>query len=270
MKISKLFHWLYASLMVLPLVFVAPTALYYSFNQSAIPVSSEKITIEEDGYYVDDGNGELISGNIFNPESYSDDSFILGSFSSSFYFSFRVKPLPLSNTSGCQIYIRNSASETACTFDVDSISGQTFSCGSFVDVTHNWEEGEYRVDFDGSVCTISDILVVPDASNGVIYPYTPYGARPIVTTETQTSTFPDVMTQAVDSTFNQPIFKWAKSSFFVQPFSFINNVFGMSNDNPLNYFLSYWFSISVCWLVFDVMMYVPNLVHRWLDKGALD
>lgn len=33
--------------------------------------------------------------------------------------------------------------------------------------------------------------------------------------------------------------------------------------------LSYWAFISITWLVFDLVMYLPLLVHRWLDKGVL-
>lgn len=33
--------------------------------------------------------------------------------------------------------------------------------------------------------------------------------------------------------------------------------------------LTYWFVVSIFWLIFDVLMYLPLLVHRWLDKGAI-
>ena len=36
MKISKLFHWLYAILMLLPFVIFLPNAFYYGFNEHAI------------------------------------------------------------------------------------------------------------------------------------------------------------------------------------------------------------------------------------------
>lgn len=34
--------------------------------------------------------------------------------------------------------------------------------------------------------------------------------------------------------------------------------------------LTYWTCISIIWLVFDVFMYVPLLVHRWIDKAKLE
>ena len=34
--------------------------------------------------------------------------------------------------------------------------------------------------------------------------------------------------------------------------------------------LTYWTCISIIWLVFDVFMYVPLLVHRWIDKAKIE
>lgn len=34
--------------------------------------------------------------------------------------------------------------------------------------------------------------------------------------------------------------------------------------------LTYWSCISIIWLVFDVFMYVPLLVHRWIDKAKIE
>lgn len=33
--------------------------------------------------------------------------------------------------------------------------------------------------------------------------------------------------------------------------------------------LLYWFVVSLLWLIFDILMYVPNLAHRWLDRSSL-
>ena len=77
-----------------------------------------------------------------------------------------------------------------------------------------------------------------------------------------TSSFSDVM--------NSNLFGWAKDSFLVEPFQYIANLFEMPSTSPIIYALSYWLSISIIWLVFDVIMYVPLLVHRWLDKGIIE
>lgn len=34
--------------------------------------------------------------------------------------------------------------------------------------------------------------------------------------------------------------------------------------------LTYWTIISIVYLIFDVLMYVPLLVHRWIDKARLE
>lgn len=55
----------------------------------------------------------------------------------------------------------------------------------------------------------------------------------------------------------------------------ISNVFGISSSASFNVvviirLLSYWTEISIIYLIFDVVMYVPLLAHRWLDKGILE
>lgn len=66
------------------------------------------------------------------------------------------------------------------------------------------------------------------------------------------------------------LFSWCNTSFLVTPFEYIGTLFGMPVDSPLYTFFSYWLNISLIWLVFDVIMYVPLLVHRWLDKGVIE
>lgn len=55
----------------------------------------------------------------------------------------------------------------------------------------------------------------------------------------------------------------------------LNVVFGFQIDDYLlsmlvEYLLTYWTCISIIWLVFDVFMYVPLLVHRWIDKAKIE
>lgn len=38
----------------------------------------------------------------------------------------------------------------------------------------------------------------------------------------------------------------------------------------ISFLLTYWTCISIIWLVFDVFMYVPLLVHRWIDKAKIE
>lgn len=41
-------------------------------------------------------------------------------------------------------------------------------------------------------------------------------------------------------------------------------------NNLVIMLLNYWTSISIIYLVFDLFMYIPLLVHRWLDKGIIE
>lgn len=50
------------------------------------------------------------------------------------------------------------------------------------------------------------------------------------------------------------------------------NVFGLIDDLIVAFFidlLTYWTCISLIWLVFDIIMYVPMLVHSWLDRASI-
>lgn len=38
----------------------------------------------------------------------------------------------------------------------------------------------------------------------------------------------------------------------------------------ITYLLTYWTCVSIIWLIFDVIMYVPLLIHRWIDKAKLE
>ena len=55
-----------------------------------------------------------------------------------------------------------------------------------------------------------------------------------------------------------------------------SDIFGWTTDfdyslaGYIPVFLTYWTCISIIWLVFDVFMYVPLLVHRWIDKAKIE
>ena len=86
----------------------------------------------------------------------------------------------------------------------------------------------------------------------------------------QNTTFNDVFYLAVDNVHSSILFSWCNSSFLTQPIIYITDLFGMPSNSPIITYLSYWLNISIIWLVFDVIMYVPLLVHRWLDKGVIE
>ena len=80
----------------------------------------------------------------------------------------------------------------------------------------------------------------------------------------------DDMLTAFSTTMNSSLFSWAYTSFLTEPFQYIGSLFGLPLTSPLYTLMSYWLDISIIWLVFDLVMYVPQLVHRWLDKGIIE
>ena len=52
----------------------------------------------------------------------------------------------------------------------------------------------------------------------------------------------------------------------------VDNLFGFTDDYQYHVvrLLTYWTCISLIWLIFDVLMYVPLLVHRWIDKAKIE
>ena len=82
--------------------------------------------------------------------------------------------------------------------------------------------------------------------------------------------YQDVFYTSVDTVAQSPFFNWAEKSFLGDGFRYMGNIFGMPTDNPFYTFACYWCAISILWLIFDVVMYVPKLAHRWLDKGAIE
>jgi len=80
----------------------------------------------------------------------------------------------------------------------------------------------------------------------------------------------DTFVESVNSINTIGLFSWAQTSFLVAPFQYIGDLFGLPTSSPVLTLFSYWLDISIMWLVFDVIMYVPLLVHRWLDKGIIE
>lgn len=82
------------------------------------------------------------------------------------------------------------------------------------------------------------------------------------------------------SNFNNMIADFFRGTFTVGLWDTLNDVysyliqdmFGLHsamNQTIIN-LLSYWTSISIIWLIFDVFMYVPLLVHKWIDRTKVE
>lgn len=80
----------------------------------------------------------------------------------------------------------------------------------------------------------------------------------------------DMFYYAVSEVNTMSLFSWARNTFLAQPILYITDLFNMPSNHEVITLLCYWLSISIIWLVFDLIMYVPLLVHRWLDKGVIE
>lgn len=80
----------------------------------------------------------------------------------------------------------------------------------------------------------------------------------------------NIFIDSVNNLNTETLFSWASSSFLIAPFQYISNIFGVPLTSPILTLLSYWLDISIIWLVFDLVMYLPLLIHRWLDKGVIE
>ena len=66
------------------------------------------------------------------------------------------------------------------------------------------------------------------------------------------------------------LFGWVSNSIVYTPFSYIANVFNMSANSPIIALLSYFLVITIVYIVFDILVYIPNLFHRWIDGGSIE
>lgn len=66
------------------------------------------------------------------------------------------------------------------------------------------------------------------------------------------------------------LFAWVSGSIVYTPFSYIANVFNMSVNSPIIALLSYFLVITIVYIVFDILVYIPNLFHRMIDGGAIE
>ena len=106
--------------------------------------------------------------------------------------------------------------------------------------------------------------------------YYDYGYNTInVGTHNVTYNDTDIGSQFVYDTYNvvDKYFNYDKVFNFGDLYSWLQVTF-FSGNAPLGFFifwhlLIYWLLTSILWLLFDVLIYVPQLVHRWLDKVSI-
>ena len=266
MKISKLFHWLYAFLMALPIAFLLPNVLYYAFNEHATNSQIEETNIVYK-YETTEVNSveDLILGNVYYCKLYD-----LAYYTDYDELDFYTHYLAFSNIDNENI---NYIFENTQVFNIYDfrleVNQLIFECDFYGPATNfvltEVKENDY-------ICFQH---LEDNQYPSQIYEYMqecPQEYIPIesVTTRSESLGIVGSIEKNINDTFNLPLFSWSKNSFLAQPFNYIMNLFGIPSNNVFVYYLDYWLSISIIWLVFDLIMYLPLLVHRWIDKGVIE
>ena len=267
MKISKLFHWLYAFLMFLPIVFFVPTCFYYSFNKYATNTTTTEVVYKYESNEVNSIN-DLVVGNVYFfdiDSALSTEIFthIDGYISFQLLDTFYLDGHSVSNYDfGYPEYFSPS------TYITLENGGNIYIYTSL----EEFNEGNYIVMFNYYRAFANGINIQLLRYDEIDYEYLTYTDFNVIDyiNENVDDTITHKIAKAFNDTWDLPIFSWSKTSFVARPFTYISGLFGLSVNNPLNYVFAYFVSISICWLVFDLIMYVPNLAHRWLDRGALE
>lgn len=301
MKISKLFHWLYAILMLLPFAFFVPSVLYYAFNDNATMQSVEVPKIETISV---DFNQQFSADTYVFPSvrlgltstQYGESVSVVGTNTNTtreqwfysdvlsinqnhiYYLNSYFTGAEYSNMTSWVALTRSDNSRNYLTLPV-RLSGYS-SCRFYNQNEGITEDYDFTIQFmiydltqmfgSGNEPTISEFnQMFPN----YYYPYIESELMQITydTGETeQLVSNTDIVNYAWVSIWDLPLFNWCKVSFVSVPFTYITGLFGLAASNSFNYVFTYFASMSIIWLVFDVIMYVPLLVHRWLDKGIVE
>lgn len=253
MKISKLFHWLYAFLMFLPITFILPTLAYYGFNDNA---TAQEYTKEEPIYYQSNEVNnvtDLLPNHIYywtdnfnDPTLYENDRVVLrvSYFSGIGYLNNRSYIYITSQGNASLVYYLDDTNVSRW-FNITNTQGDiviystNFGSGSYTSFANSFEETDTKL--------VSGYEEV-----------------------TYTMGITESVNQAIIDTFDLPMFSWATNNVLVAPFSSICSFFGIASTSVLIKYLYYWLTISVIWLVFDVLMYIPLLVHNYIDKARIE
>lgn len=254
MKISKLFHWLYAFLLFLPIIFVLPTLLYYGFNDNS---TAQEYIKEEPIYYE---TNEVVS---YEDLEYEHAYLWLGGFSGSSTSSYFV----------CQIYVDDSIKDLFTSWNDNTTNVRMWYNGTGSVQLNAYQETTYlnAVNINNLAFPFvvnANYLTTNHSVLDYITSYSSYVKEYQEVTYTMGIT--ESVNQAIIDTFDLPMFAWATNNILVAPFSSICSFFGIASTSVLIKYLYYWLTISVIWLVFDLLMYIPLLVHNYIDKARIE
>ena len=254
MKISKLFHWLYGCLMLLPIFAFGVTGLYYALNEHAI----QSETIEENYYknasslpsHFDGVEEDTLYGAILNNYLANDQKI---------YFEY-IEIISYTTVFDISEYTEEGINYL--NYDGEywiNVNGLEYEFGddsnfSFIFVIdYDWTNLNNFTDFESNFTLFNTNILVPNGEN-----------------YTHTNSVSTSVINAWNDTWHNSLFSWSGDSFLKPPLDYVCSIFGVGSENTFSYALSYWCSISIIWLIFDVLMYVPLLTHRWLDKGVVE
>lgn len=275
MKISKLFHWLYATLMFLPLVFFIPSCLYYSFNEHATNTETTTINYKYESNEVNSIN-DLVVGNIYQFNTNGTSIWGLCPNANDEVFFQLLSDLSINNSNmDMDDYTASFIKFTPNTYLRFQNSNDEYTTIALYEYEQQYFDANYVISFLFEDNFLSNCIVrlIDFNYNGnqtpITFEYTDYNVIESVSVNTD-DTITDKLNRSWNAIFDLPMFSWTKTTFVSGAFVYISGLFGVQTNNPLNYLFAYFVSISICWLVFDVLLYVPNLAHRWLDKGAIE
>lgn len=249
MKISKLFHWLYAILMLLPVFFIGSRCFYVILNKNAKDsYYGETINERIDTYYTFDElelndtynlNTPIITS--FNEVGNSNEDLIAVE-------NVILNGVEYSNAKKARLYYTN----VYATLYLWDNSNQVVTAVSLTQQTNT-----FVFTYMGKITTSVDYWSMFDN-----YYYT--------ISYNEYSYLDNAFEYSINSLNEVQLFSWAQTSFLSAPMVYITGLFGMPSNSPVITLLSYWLSISIVWLVFDLVMYIPLLVHRWIDRGIIE
>ena len=108
------------------------------------------------------------------------------------------------------------------------------------------------------------------------YPYTESQEMYIENAYTTTYDDTDIMSQFMYVTYNamDKYLNFSKYHPFDYLYTWTQNTF-FNGNAPMVFFvmyqlMMYWLIMSLFWLVFDIMLYVPSMIHQMIDKARLE
>lgn len=302
MKISKLFHWLYAILMLLPFAFFVPSVLYYAFNDNATMQSvevpkTETIAVDFNQlmpteYTFDVPTEVTENGNGFTayavPNSTNTKVIFYFDWLESHQYLLRFNASVNQNNVVNYTFLYNPSYSEYFTEEINS--GVSLLTYIYVPTSDNVGQIQFYRDMHSVAVTYTNINLFdltqmfgvgnePTVSEfNLMFPRSYYSyieSQPMqITYDTgeteQLIENTSIINYAWESIWDLPLFSWTKVTFVSVPFAFLTGLFGIGANSSLNYVFGYFATISICWLVFDVIMYVPMLVHRWIDKARIE